>query len=379
MGTELAQMEKFDPKKYIVLHPVTITDEGQFSPVLAQTISFVKIRTEEEAGEVYHDFRFAPPPDRDKKRPGKYALTALGLGRIKDAAGLQVVASRKTDRQRDPNTGHLYVEWQVVAGVRQPNGEVVFMPASASLDTADFADERTHAYEEQIRENRHLYKFGPKKGKPRFESKDVPDMVRRDVIQIKAKLEERVETLALNRAIRKLLSLKQVYTEEEIQREFVVPRLIYRPDLTDPVQLEWVQVEGSRAVAALYGGSPLSSTNEERLADVRPLPDRVPSAPAEEESSVPAEGRGAEEEEPPAGEATASAPASRAKKQEPAGGLQVPKEDPLFEEGPHKGERMSYVAETDPSYLRGLLQGTRAAKKRELIEGWLRWQTPTLT
>jgi hypothetical protein len=50
----------------------------------------------------------------------------------------------------------------------------------------------------------------------------------------------------------------------------------------------------------------------------------------------------------------------------------------MFEDGPHKGERMSRVAEIDPSYLRGLLAATRAKKRQDLIQGWLDWAQPPI-
>ncbi|HXF72137.1 MAG TPA: hypothetical protein VNO79_05970 [Actinomycetota bacterium] len=367
MGKDTGEaLEEYEASgRYNVLHPVVKVSAEAASPYLVPSISVVQIRPDPDAGEVYHDYRFAPPPREQggRRLPGKYALTALGLQRIANAAGVEIVDSRPIgQRQRDPATGHVHVDWQVVAAVRQPNGEVIRVPGTASVDTADFADEREQAYLEQIRTGRNL---DQRTGKPRFTEADVPEMVRRDVIAVKAKLEERAETLAMNRAIRKILSLKQVYTEEEIARPFVVPRLLYRPEVVDAAR---AAIEGRRAAAELYGELPVSSTSGS-------APQGSPS-PAD--TSPPGPGEAGGEATGAAGATVTGGTTTDPNRSEAPAAPGPPKDDPIFPDGPHQGKHWSEVAHDHPDYIRAIATESRSKVKRELAKAWLEYYYPKI-
>lgn len=388
-STELARVQEgFDPKKHIILHPVTITDEGAFSPMLRESVSVVQINTALDAGEVYHEPRYAKQDFRDESK-SRFALTAGGLNKIAAAAGIKWVPEGCDVVERERRGRHVYIRYRATGAVRQPNGEWHLEVAEKEIDTEDVEERMTE------QDRRQWEKWAGKKVDERrtpYWIKDlgtdaVPDdveraireRVRQQILQLKEFLLGHAETKAKNRVIRRLLDVKQTYAASELAKPFVVPRLVYRPDLTDPRELERVQFEGRRAAAELYGGASPVSSSSEGLAEVRSLPDRS-SPPSREEAG----GKGdAEVTEVPASEKgrTTGTSAKPAKQPEADDGPHPPKEDPVMEEGPAhiKGERMSRVAEIDPSYLRGLLQNTRAAKKREVIEGWLAWAQPTLS
>ncbi|MGH2819729.1 MAG: recombinase RecT [Actinomycetota bacterium] len=58
----------------------------------------------------------------------------------------------------------------------------------------------------------------------------------------------------------------------------------------------------------------------------------------------------------------------------------APAEDPIIDDfGQYKGERMSYVAETDPDWLREYAKTARVKKRRELAQAWLDHFHPRLS
>lgn len=62
---------------------------------------------------------------------------------------------------------------------------------------------------------------------------DIEAAVERDVLQLRKFVLAQAETKAKNRVIRRILALRQVYTEAELARPFAVPRLVYRPDIAE--------------------------------------------------------------------------------------------------------------------------------------------------
>jgi len=389
-STELARVQEgFDPKKNIILHPVTITDEGAFSPMLRESVSVVQINTALDAGEVYHEPRYAKQDFRDQSK-SRFALTAGGLNKIAAAAGIKWVPEGCDVVERERRGRHVYIRYRATGAVRQPNGEWHLEVAEKEIDTEDVEERMTE------QDRRQWEKWVGKKVDERrtpYWIKDlgtdaVPDdvqrvireRVRQQILQLKEFLLGHAETKAKNRVIRRLLDVKQTYSVADLAKPFVVPRLVYRPDLTDPRELERVQFEGRRAAAELYGGASPVSSSSEGLAEVRPLPDRA-SPVADEESGAPGGKGGAEVTDLSTSarrSGTSAKPEAKAEVEVQDDGPHPPKDDPMFEDGQYKGERMSYVAERDPSYLRGLLQNTRSAKKREVIQGWLDWAQPTL-
>lgn len=79
------------------------------------------------------------------------------------------------------------------------------------------------------------------------------------------------ETRAINRAIRQF-GVKQKYTKTEIQKPFVVVRVVFRPDMNDPVQRAIVTQQRMAGTTALYphagGGTALPPPVEEPRATV---------------------------------------------------------------------------------------------------------------
>ncbi|MDP9301285.1 MAG: hypothetical protein M3P43_10400, partial [Actinomycetota bacterium] len=152
------------------------------------------------------------------------------------------------------------------------------------------------------------------------------------------------ESKAKSRVIRRILIVPQSFSREALSRPYAIPRLVYRPDATDPMQLERIQIEGERAAAEMFG------------------PRTELPAPPPEANPVSAEG------EEPRGTGR-----SRSTTPEADAGPVVPSGDPRFRGGPHKGERFSEVVDSDPGYLQEIADGKveAVAKVTTLAQEWL--------
>lgn len=336
-STALATLEGLDRRRFNVLAPIISVEGDAVSPVLVQSVQYVQINPNEDAGEIYHDYVYAP------KNRGKAALTQLGLAKIAAAVGVQWEQSAISDRERRPN-GHVYVHVEAVGAIRQPNGELYRIRAGKSLDTEDYAEQRYASY--------------VKKGEKSAD--EIAAAVRRDVLSFREHVDQRAETGAQNRVIRKLLSIPQVFDVRDLERPFAVPRLLFRPEYAQALE------QGSRAADSLYGsGAALPAAS-------------APVAPAGDSSS---EGRPSETV--PADEPEAAKPARqrKAKAAEPEAATEAgdPPDDPVIEGGPHAGDRFSFVAETDPKYLEQLI-GEEGPRSRPgiLAQSWLDYTRPQL-
>jgi hypothetical protein len=364
-STALARLEDYDPRRFIVLHPVMLqTREGWVAPVLYESVSVVQINPEPAAGDVYHEPRYAP------ESKGVVALTAQGLAKIAAAAGIQwdPAQCRILARHRTPD-GHVYVAYQAVGQVRQPNGEWHQEVAVADLDTADEEEQRLDQY------RRKLKREGER---ARFKAGDIPSMVQRDLLQLRQFALRHVETKAKNRVIRRLLSLPQTGPKQEWQKPVVVPRVLYRPELVDAAG---AAKAGREAADDLYGPPP-PPRSEGPVATGYRRGGSEGDAPTGDEAAGPSDDTG---REPQAAEGKVSTVSGAGTRSEPQPLLEpdAPPDDPFIEKllgasTPHDGKRLSEVAEFHPDFLRGIAAGHRRKAVREMAQAWLDYYHPTL-
>lgn len=174
-------------------------------------------------------------------------------------------------------------------------------------------------------------------------------------------------TKAKSRAIRRILSLRQVYTKAELSRPFAVPRLVYRPDFTNPLELERVQVEGREAASSVFGDAP-ESHRDVAVAELPAETSDTP-APGKRDAGSPREAR--EEAVATASGASTGVASEGAKRGEATASPGRPESDPLVEGGPYNGQHWSEVGMSDPGYLRAVANESRAKAKRDLANRWL--------
>ena len=67
------------------------------------------------------------------------------------------------------------------------------------------------------------------------------------------------ETGACNRVVRAMLAIKSTYNPGELSRPFVIPRIDFAPDMTDPDVKRMIMDRAAGAAAAMFPGSTKSA------------------------------------------------------------------------------------------------------------------------
>jgi len=197
---------------------------------------------------------------------------------------------------------------------------------------------------------------------------DIEAAVERDVLQLRKFVLAQAETKAKNRVIRRILALRQVYTEAELARPFAVPRLVYRPDIAEAnLRLEQHgpagEIVAGDETADSDGGLLETSAGErpeERTAESSPeeASDRVvaaspPPAPTSEESAP-------DELEPTSEEVWTP-------------NTILPPESPKVDPEMPGGGRFSELAGTEQGRqaLEDIATNSKAKARREAAQAWL--------
>ena len=193
-----------------------VIDFGALPEQYALVPAKVQIDPNPQMGEVYFNSQFC--------KPGEVALSAIGLQKLAHCAGISLYTKR-TDPRNIPN----YWEYQAVARWTGLDGAPIERSATKEWDLRDGSDQLKGFTPKQISEAR---KHGGRNA----------------------------ETRAINAAIRQL-GIKQKYTTEELKKPFGLVRVVYQPDMRDPVQRAIVAQSALGASAAFAHPAALPAGN----------------------------------------------------------------------------------------------------------------------
>lgn len=175
--------------------------------------------------ECYRDPRFC--------KGDEVALGKNALSKLMAAAGVQVMQKTRLDDRSDPN----YCEIEVVLAVRDYDGTYRQVVATKEMDLRPGAPETMKP--EKDGTGRKTGKLVP------FEDTAIADKRRH--------IQSHAETKAIERGLRLLFSLKQKYTLAELEKPFVVPKLVANLDPDDPETKTALIHHALGGEAALYG------------------------------------------------------------------------------------------------------------------------------
>lgn len=241
----------YDPKQANLLLPVT-TLRQQLGPWHELRVTEVRVNPDPSAGEVYRVGTVERQDESGRSRwVDVYALARPALDRIAAAAGIvwdfrgsgpEFLSDRR-------------VVYRMIGAVRLPDGtwQPVVERKLIDLDVIEeeVRDRQRKRAEERAREYR---ESGGKRGlSPESIEQWVEQQVRAEMLQWRKSLLQRAETGARLRCIRALLAIKSHYTFEELQRPFVVPRIDFSPDFSDPEVRRIVLQHGLEAASRLFG------------------------------------------------------------------------------------------------------------------------------
>jgi hypothetical protein len=153
-------------------------------------------------------------------KSGTRALGKVALRKIAAAAGMQMLGNHRCDDGSDPH----YCRIQAAVRVRDFDGTWRPVIQTRAVD---------------LREG----------------SATAKRMTPQELNGAREHIESLAESKALNRCIRDAFALKQTYTPQELQRPFVIPKLVPALDPNDPEDRKALRDMAMGREAALYGGA----------------------------------------------------------------------------------------------------------------------------
>lgn len=251
----LFEIEKAKKAGMNVLLPTTHIEK--VSEFHAPVLDYVQLSPEPKDGDVYYHAEMK-----------LFAPTKQGLMKLSGCAGIIWDPERTTriDNRADRN----YIAYQAVGGVKKADGTVIWIKQEYDMDFEVIEEELREQYQKKARDNKQLT---TEKARADY----VNYCVKRDMLK-KRKFKVRLcEAGAMNRVVRALLGLKAGYTRRELEKPFVVARIVFRPDYSDPKIRELMIQESIKSMTGIYGPPKqepiVLPCNEEPEVNIEPAPD----------------------------------------------------------------------------------------------------------
>ena len=236
-----AELEEYRKKnQYNVLVPTQTLQE--ISPFHKPVLEIVRINPDSKAGGEVYEVVFGS---------GNFSLRAVALNKIAFAAGIiwNAKNSGRTDDGNDPDI----ISYRAEAAVRKEDGTYMIRNAEYMLDLKVLGEEIRDSYEQK---SQSLMKEKKQKNEKWTEEERkgyVEKSVKRDMLQKRKFRLQLASTGAMDRVIRLILGLKGTYRREELEKPFVVPKIAFSPDVSDPKVRDLLLRQGLDATNVLFG------------------------------------------------------------------------------------------------------------------------------
>ena len=187
------------------------------------------------------------------------APSAQFLSKVASAANIQW----HPDKSCHTLIEKMRVVYKAVAAIRQADGSWRIITDEYELDLEVIEEELNVEYKKKSR-------FKDFQEKMKKECMTVEDYVRRDLLQKRKHKLALASTGAMNRVIRKALTLKNTYLPDEAKNPFAIAKFDFQPDFNDPTVRRYASMAAVRAQNDLFGGGglemPLGATEEDNQA-----------------------------------------------------------------------------------------------------------------
>jgi len=246
------EIEKYKKEGANLLMPTT--NITQVSPWHQMSVTEVKVDPNPDNGEVFPVESKSIITDRGTEYVKQFCLSKVALMKIAQAAGIvwNHTECRPITVSKD------YVLYSAVGAIRLPAGNWQIIPAKKEIDL-------TVIYDEILDRNLKTALKNNKSEKDKYKLEGMSPMewaemkTRSAMIQWRKHKLARAETGAMERVIRAALSMKQAYTLEELSKPFVVPRIDFSPDYSDPNVQRLLLQNGMQAMNNLFGANTLTA------------------------------------------------------------------------------------------------------------------------
>jgi len=242
--------KKYPATQYNRLLPSTLI--GSISPLQKLSIEVLQIDPEPNNGEV---FEVGNVKGKDGEWEKRYSPTKTALDRIAHTVGISWIPEQT--RRIDDRSNPKLTEFKAVGILKKSDGTVQILTGTKEIDLDAMEIELTFKLEEsarqgKLKEGNEVLKFGTQKCNEYIQRRVTKRMI--ELRKFKVPI---AESGAKNRAIRSL-GLKSSYSEADLKKPFVVPRIDFNPEvaLADPELRREIIRESMAAGVQLFGPSP---------------------------------------------------------------------------------------------------------------------------
>jgi len=216
-----------------------------------------------------------PQDNSDPEKATRFSIGKTGLMKFAHAAAISW--SWSECKRTDPATDRNYVSYQAVGALQKADGRWLSFKGSYEIDMEVVEEDLRQLYSKMATGIRRKQNSWIKTDED--ERSYIESSVKRELLRRRKHKLRLCETGALLAVIRALLAIKATYSRDELSKPFVVPRIVFKPDLEDPDIRRAVILGSMKAVAETFGG-PQSFTGP-----IGALPDpiQIPHTEAEPE------------------------------------------------------------------------------------------------
>lgn len=170
------------------------------------------------------------------------APTAQFLNKIASAANIQ---------WHPDKCGHTVLErsrvvYKAVAAVRQADGQYRIITDEYELDLEVVEEEIRMDYKKKV-------KYEDFQKRMKKDGMELEDYIHRDLLQKRRHKLALAATGAMNRVIRKALTLQNSYLPEQANKPFAIARFDFQPDYSDPTVRRYASIAAVKAQNDLFG------------------------------------------------------------------------------------------------------------------------------
>jgi hypothetical protein len=241
-----------------VLVPSTliIGESDQCAIVLEKT----EISTDPEDGEIYEDDYKEEATNKSgiENESKRYRLHKIALMRLARLGGLKWWPNHSRIDKFEKN----YISYQAVASILYPDGQEVPWIGNDDLDFLVLEEKYREQYVSKSKKQEKWEEpegGGKRRTRPATEEEKaeyVNYCTKRDLLQKREHKLAIVETGAMERVIRGALGLKNSYSLKQLKMPFLVARIVFRPDYSNPNVFRNAITGGHQAIKSLYGYAP---------------------------------------------------------------------------------------------------------------------------
>jgi len=285
------KVSKYREDGYNVLLPSqSIQQFGQFHE---PSIEVVQLETDEDSGDVY--VQSWMKDGQGNSVPKTYSLAKPGLLKLATCAGIvwDPVNTKRVDDGHDKK----FCCYQAVGMLQRSDGRWITLKNMYEVDLEVIEEELYDLYKRKCRD----WNRGDRSEADFVEylKQWVADSVRRELLKKRKHKLRLAESGAMMAVIRSLLAIKSHYTKVELSKPFVVPRVVFNPDTSDPEIRAAILTQGKKAIASAYG-----EEWDEKFPSTVPIevPALTETTPAVDDEDYEFEAKGADDrpvEQPP--------------------------------------------------------------------------------